>query len=144
MRKGGWIEKPLYNKIRQLMPVACVDLLVVCVGRLLLMKRSNVPAKGEWFTPGGRILIGESFTDAVERTLSEETGLKPVKIEQKGVMSHFWPEVHTVTIIHKVDVLSDEVTLNSEHQAYKWISAISEDLHPYVKEMIRIGDILRT
>lgn len=144
MSKIGWIEEPLYSKIRQLMPLACVDILVVYEGRLLLMKRNNAPGKGEWFTPGSRIHLGEPLNEAVERTLREETGLKPVKIEQKGAMSHFWPEVHTVTIIHKVDVSNDDVTLNSEHQAYKWISAISEDLHPYVKEMIRIGCIFRT
>jgi colanic acid biosynthesis protein WcaH len=73
---------------------ACVDLLVVHRERLLIMKRKNPPAKGEWFTSGGRIYIGEKIEEAAKRTLNEETGLKPVKIEQKGVMSHIWPRAH--------------------------------------------------
>ena len=141
MEKTGWIEEPLYSQIRQLVPLACVDLLVVHRGRLLIMKRNNPPAKGEWFTPGGRIFTGESIEEAVRRTLNEETGLEPVNIEQKGVASHFWPEVQTVTVIHRVEVTDDSVTLNSEHHDYKWIDDITEDLHPYVKIMIEIGGI---
>ena len=141
MGKTRWIEEPLYSQIRQLMPLACVDLLVIHGGRLLIMKRKNPPAKGEWFTPGGRIYIGETIEEAVKRTLNEETGLEPVKIEQKGVVSHIWPEAHTATVIHRVEVTDNNVTLNPEHHDYKWIDAITEDLHPHVKRMIEIGGI---
>ena len=79
--------------------------------------------------------------EAVKRTLNEETGLEPVKIEQNGVERHVWPEVQTVTVIHRVEVTDDNVTLNPEHNDYKWIDTITEDLHPYVKRMIEIGRI---
>lgn len=141
MRTTRWIEEPLYSQIRQLIPLACVDLLVVHRGQLLIMKRINSPAKGEWFTPGARIFIGESIEEAVKRTLKEETGLQSTEIEQKGIMSHIWPEVHTITVIHKVKVKDNIITLNPEHQDYKWIDTITNDLHPYLKEMIEMGEI---
>lgn len=139
--KNGWIEEPFYSQIRQLMPITCVDLLIVHEGKLLVMKRTNSPAKGEWFTPGGRIYIGESLEDAVKRTLEEETGLNVTEIEQKGVVSQIWPEVHAITIIHKLKVKDNIITLNPEHNDYKWIDAVTHDLHLNLKEIIEIGGI---
>lgn len=43
--------------------------------RLLLVQRRNPPDQGLWGFPGGRIHAGESFMDAAERELREETGV---------------------------------------------------------------------
>ena len=45
-------------------------------GRFLLVKRSNPPSQGQWSIPGGRVELGETLAQAVERELLEETGLK--------------------------------------------------------------------
>ena len=55
------------------------------------MLRNNEPGKGVWFTPGGRILKGESLEEAVTRVLRKETGLEATRVEQKGTMAHIWP-----------------------------------------------------
>jgi len=123
------------------MPIVTVDLLIVHNGRLLLMKRNNELAKDEWFTPGGRIFLGEEIEDTVHRILEEETGLTPLKIERKGIMSHIWLNHHTVTIFHRVDVANDDVRMNEEHGAFKWISNLNNNIHPYLKEMIKKSEI---
>jgi len=143
MPTEGWIKEELYTKIKQQMPIPAVDLLVKYKGRILLMLRNNEPAKAEWFTPGGRILYGEELDDAVRRVLLEETGLKPSKIEAKGVMSHIWPECHMITAYHLVEVDSDKVILNDEHTDYKWVSECPDNIHSYLTEMVKASKVFR-
>lgn len=138
---NGWIEESRYKEIQRIMPIPCVDLLVVHQRRLLLMLRNNEPAKNHWFTPGGRIHKGEKIEEAVKRVLTEETGLTPVKIEKKGVMSHVHPDIHTVTVYFRVDVENDNITLDEQHSEVRWITETEEFLHPFVKHMIKEADI---
>ena len=140
MRKG-WISEPLYSEIKSLMPIPCVDLLIVHDRRLLLMKRKNEPAKGLWFTPGGRILLGESLEDAARRVLHEETGLETSSIEKMGVMTHIWSGAQTVTVYFKVTVGSYDIKMDAQHNDFLWISKVTDDLHPYVREMITQSNI---
>ena len=143
MKKKGWIDEKIYKKIIDLIPIATVDLLVVYKGHLLLLKRNNEPAKDEWFTPGGRIYRGETIEEAAYRVLEEETGLKPLKMEKKGVMDHIWPYVHAITVFFRVDVANDEVKMNYEHSATKWISHFTKDMHPYIIKMINESQIFK-
>ena len=136
MNKKGWIDDSLFTKIKRSMPIAAVDILALHQGRLLLMLRNNEPAKNEWFTPGGRILYGETLKDAVVRKLHEETGLKATNIGKSATMSHFYSNAHYVTTFFRVDVTDDKVKLNEQHRDYKWISSLETDLHPYVRQMI--------
>lgn len=60
---------------RELVP--CVGAIVFDeAGRLLLIRRANPPAQGQWSLPGGRVEPGEGWRDAVQRELEEETGLR--------------------------------------------------------------------
>ena len=144
MSSSVLIEDSLFQKIKSLMPIPCVDLLIVHDNRLLLMLRNNEPAKDQWFTPGGRIFLGESLEEAVYRVLDEETGLKPLHIQQKGTMSHLWPNVHTVTAFYHIEVADDKVKMNNEHRDYKWVTEPPRDLHPYLKEMINKANLSTT
>ncbi len=108
-----WIEDSLYSKITSVIPIACIDLLIVHDGRLLLMLRNNEPGKGVWFTPGGRILKGEELEEAVTYVLGKETGLEATRVEQKGTMAHIWPKIHTVTTFYRVDVGSGNVEMTA-------------------------------
>jgi colanic acid biosynthesis protein WcaH len=144
MSKGdGWIDEELFEKIRGIMPLSSVDLLIVYKGKLLLMIRNNEPGKGWWFTPGGRVLYGETLEQTALRELEEETGLSAVGLEKKGVMCHLWPKSHFVTTFFRIDVADDNVRLNSEHSAYRWVDKITDDLHPFVRQMIEESEIFK-
>lgn len=60
------------NKI---LPQIAVGAVVFKDDRVLLVKRSNPPAKGMWAVPGGKIQAGETMQQALIRELKEETGL---------------------------------------------------------------------
>ena len=143
MSESGWIEEKLYNRIKQLMPIPCVDLLPTHQGSLLLLKRTNWPAKDRWFTPGGRIYLREKLEEAAYRVLHEETGLTPTSIQKIDVMCHFWPGYHTVTTYYRAEVDGRDVIMNQEHSEYKWITEPTKDLHPYLVEMIKESKIFK-
>jgi len=141
MRNNGRVDEELFKKFRELMPIASVDLLPVHKGRLLLMLRNNEPGKDIWFVPGGRVRYGETLEQAAIRKLNDETGLSPMTIEKKGVMTHLWPQAHYVSTFFLAEVMDDRVKMNDEHREYKWILGITDDLHPYLKQMIKEASI---
>lgn len=57
-------------------PRVAVGAVVFHRGRVLLVKRSNPPARDQWAIPGGRVRLGESLRQAAERETLEETGVR--------------------------------------------------------------------
>jgi 8-oxo-dGTP diphosphatase len=43
--------------------------------KVLLVRRANPPALGEWSFPGGMVHLGEDLDEALVREIKEETGL---------------------------------------------------------------------
>jgi ADP-ribose pyrophosphatase YjhB (NUDIX family) len=56
-------------------PVVGVGGVVVDQGRVLIVRRTNPPLRGEWSLPGGAVETGETLTAALQREMLEETGL---------------------------------------------------------------------
>ena len=54
-----WIPDDGWRTIGRNVPVVSVDLLVLTDDGVVLAKRTNEPAKGEWFVPGGRVRKGD-------------------------------------------------------------------------------------
>ncbi len=67
-------------------PKVAVGALTVDKNRILLVKRGTAPSKGLWAIPGGKIELGETMVQAVEREVLEETG---IAIETSHIISVF-------------------------------------------------------
>ena len=78
------LDRADYLKAVELTQLVSVDaLLFDAEGRVLLGRRTNEPARGTWFTPGGRVHKYEAFEAALGRVLSTEV-LPPSSFSAMG------------------------------------------------------------
>ncbi len=137
-----WVPETLFRKIITVVPIACVDLLVVNRERnILMVKRKNEPAIGQWWFPGGRVHYGETRIDAAERKLKEECGLAIFKMEEFGTFDVILPlpegnKSHAITTVFVMHTSGKNVVIDSQSNAYKWDSFENwscKVLHPFIK-----------
>ena len=79
-------------------PRPCVAVFVERDGCLLLGRRAEPPAEGMWDIPGGFVEPGESFEQAVEREIHEETGLQVEGLRYIGSLPDTYGHRHVPTI----------------------------------------------
>ena len=108
-----------YARILEVLPILCVDCVILHEGCFLLVRRDNEPAKGEYWFPGGRVYKGEQISAAAVRKAREEVSLacsftKVVSVEEtifpgedQGIAS----AIHTLSLdqLH-----SDSLWVNAE------------------------------
>ena len=63
-----------YKKIITTMPIFCIDFLIRCEERYLLLKRVEEPMKGSYWVIGGRLRFKESIKDFSMRIQKKEIG----------------------------------------------------------------------
>lgn len=135
------IPAELYQEILRRMPIACVDIAIVANGSVLMVKRNDPPAQGEWWLPGGRVIKGETMKETARRKAWEEVGLE----------CHVGPIVHTAETIfpdgpagipvHSINSCfllypsadSNSVKLDEHSEEFRWVDHIIDwNWHPYV------------
>lgn len=138
------IDKQIWGRIVKSMPIPSVDLLVKCPDGILLGKRTNKPAKGEWFVPGGRIQKGEPLREAVHRVAEEELGLEIKIVQSLGTFDHFYdcsdvPESdgkHYIAHAFIVSANSCQVDGDSQHAEFQAFETIPDSFHCHVNAYI--------
>jgi colanic acid biosynthesis protein WcaH len=139
-----FIPTELYYQILANLPIACVDVAIVAHGAVLLVRRKDAPARGQWWVPGGRVLKGEMMRDTARRKAREEVGID----------CHVGPIIHTAETIfpdgpggipvHSINSCffmypvdpEFKPNLDDHHSDYRWVSAIPAGLHPYVERCL--------
>jgi len=141
------IEAKLYRKILEVMPIPCVDLVIVSERKFLLVKRKNKPAAGRWCIPGGRVMKGETLNQAVIRIVKKETSLRKFKIAKVITASQFFsrtsafgPSAHTISSVFLVIVPPDQ-SLRGDDQSseLRWFSKIDKKWLKYARDMLRLA-----
>lgn len=142
-------EKPIppddYRTIARHVPVVSVDLLVHHDGGLVLGKRRNEPAKGEWFVPGGTVLKGERRREAVHRVAQAELGTGVLVDERLGTYEHVYDAAAAEGVDSKeylatayvVTPVGDELVADDQHEALGVFDAPFPTLHGYVERYLR-------
>lgn len=82
--KVGLMSKKEYSLAHQNLVIACHDIVIEYQGGLLLVTRDNLPAKGQLWPIGGRILRGISVIDSLRKKVKEECNLELKEIKELG------------------------------------------------------------
>ncbi|MDU2939086.1 MAG: GDP-mannose mannosyl hydrolase [Enterobacteriaceae bacterium] len=116
-------------------PLVSIDLIVENErGEFLLGQRTNRPAQGYWFVPGGRVQKDEPLDRAFARLTKAELGVSlPMTAgEFWGVWQHFYDDnfsgtgfsTHYVVLAFRLRVDASTLQLPTEqHNAYRWLTA---------------------
>ena len=136
-------------------PLVSIDLVVVDEGgHILVGKRTNEPALGTWFVPGGRVGKDETLDAAFERIAKDELGpgaWSRATARPLGVFEHFYTTnftgsgdvgTHYVVIAYAVgaDGLRVERLPTDQHAGFEWVKTggVTKDggtvtLHEYTE-----------
>lgn len=144
-----YIADSEYKKILEVLPILCVDLLLIHNNKCLLLKRANEPALGQFWFPGGRVRKNESIIEAAVRISKAETGLDCVFNKQictEETMfektSKMDTDVHTVNICCEMTTVSslDNLKPDKFHDDFIWAEKLSTDFHAGVNgPLSRLG-----
>ena len=152
---SGFVPAPLYKEILESVPIPCVDVVIEHKGKVLLVLRTNKPAQGEWWPPGGRILKGETNEQAAVRKVLQETGLHVSIVKQIGAYSTIFEDgpfsslktgVHTVNIAYLAHLTdpTQTVVMDAQSSEYGWFSIIPENAPAYTLQIIKDSGITLT
>jgi ADP-ribose pyrophosphatase YjhB (NUDIX family) len=149
VERRGLIPSELYRRILAVMPIVCVDLVVVdTAGRLLLLRRRDEPAKGRWWFPGGRVHLGETRVESAARKLKEECGLTPDDCKMTDVVT---ADVmlsddqgglrHAVSTVFRIGMSkrAPALRLDAHSETADWRAPsgwLREDLHHFVRNLV--------
>jgi colanic acid biosynthesis protein WcaH len=131
-------------------PLVSIDLIIRDPDRRVLVGlRTNEPAKGKWFVPGGVVRKYERLADAFARIVKAEIGLKASIDDAKfvGVYEHLFDTnfsgeeefgthyvvlAHELNLDHQLPIVSDR-----QHSGFRWMTPAklisSPDVHRYTR-----------
>lgn len=145
----GFVPDEEWATIVRHVPIVSVDLVVVHDGGVVLGKRTNQPAAGEWFVPGGRVQKGERLDEAVDRVAREELGVAVAIDRRLGVYEHLYDVAdvpgaggkHYVPVAYVVTPASTAFDPDDQHAELRVFRPPFGELHPYVEAYLRDADI---
>ena len=143
---SGFLAPEEYALVYALVPIPCVDLVVVYNNKFLLGMRLNEPEKGKWFLPGGRTLKNETLLECAVRKAHGELGIKAspeefkllTVLDYKSTHGPFSNDsLHCVNTIYLLKLSAEpKLKMDSQHSKLEWFSKIDPSWHPYVKEAL--------
>lgn len=144
-----WIPVDEWASIVRNVPIPSVDLVVIHNNGIVLAKRTNEPAKGEWFVPGGRILKNEAMEEAVHRIAEQELGVSVEIIENLGAFDHFYDvsdidgtSKHYVAHGYVVKTQEVELSTDDQHSELKVFNSIPPYFHNHIIAYLEAADTI--
>ena len=132
-KAGARLEPGDFENVVRLTPLVAIDMIVRSSdGRVLVGHRTNEPAKGCFFVPGGRITKNETLAAAFRRISLAELGVEKQIEEARflGVFEHLYSTnhfdrdgfgTHYVTLAYELtSPVQDALLPKDQHGEYAW------------------------
>lgn len=154
----GQLPETRFRAALEALPLVSVDwVLSNPAGEILVGQRLNAPARGAWFTPGGRIRKGEALKNAMVRVATTELGVSDAvarawadRAEAMGAWDHMYPDsaldpalpTHYVNLpfwlaLTDNDLAALRLPVGEQHRGWAWVSVSRKvpgfEWHPYVQ-----------
>tara|TARA_B100000925_G_scaffold291643_1_gene280522 strand:+ start:2998 stop:3447 length:450 start_codon:yes stop_codon:yes gene_type:complete len=136
------LDKDLYKKVMENMPVVCVDAVIMNeLGEYLLVKRKNEPLKNKFWMVGGRLHKNELTNDAIKRKIKEEAGIENGVIKYLGHFEEFFEKTeqkingkfHSISFVYFVFVDSkSNIKIDKQSSEYKWVKKLPKIFDKYL------------
>ena len=156
---NAFLDDETFVKVLDSTPLISIDLIVRnAAGKVLLGLRTNKPAQGFWFVPGGRIFKNESIDKAFKRLTKTELGVE-LSIDNArylGLYEHFYDDcvfdsagdtlkISTHYVVNGFEIVLPALGYESapmllpkeQHEDYCWLSEdeliIAPSVHDHSK-----------
>lgn len=130
------LPEKMWNLMVQLMPIPCVDLILVNdKGEVLYGRRKIPPGVGMWMLPGGRIFKGETPEETALRQ-AQEYGLTYENLVLNGVFSSNYRPRSDICISYVAYGAKGMIDLGRDFSTVMWLKEPPESLIRVHKEMI--------
>ena len=143
---GGLLPDAVYSQALDSFVIACVDIIPMYIGNMLIGLRSWEP-QPDWWCFGGRMYKGELYQAAAARNLKrelfytlDEIEFDPSRFTLMGIYNLIWDEraqvpvengCHTISITMMLPLTDSEFASlhpNEEYRETRWITP-SEIIH---------------
>jgi 8-oxo-dGTP diphosphatase len=127
-------------------PMVGVHALIIKDGCVLLVKRDKEPNKGMWIIPGGRVELGETYSETLHRELMEECSIKIEVVSRLDVMDYILHDeqgrtkYHFILIYLLAQYKSGIVRAQSDAAEARWVllDKIRElETHPHLPSLLK-------
>lgn len=144
------LDNQTFKTVISSTPLISIDLIVKKDNKILLGKRVNKPAKGYFFSIGGRVYKNETINGAVMRIAKNELNTE-LKLTPRfiGVFEHFYEDsiykdvsTHYVNLSYEIEIKETLNLPTKQHNEYRWLTIDellkSKKVHKHVKGYFRI------
>ena len=112
-------------------------------GQILIDRRKpNGLLGGLWEFPGGKVELGETIPDCIQREIQEELGIEIEVGDRLIIIDHTYSHFHVTLNVHHCKHLSGEPQA-IECDEIRWVELADLDSYPFPKANLQIIEALR-
>ena len=149
-----FLNKNEFVQVVRNTPLVSIDLIIRDPDQCVLVGlRTNEPAKGNWFVPGGIVRKCERLAHAFARIVKAETGLEASIDSAKfiGVYEHLYDNnafgeegfgTHYVVLAYELNLdCRSQIVSDQQHSSFRWMTPAelisSPDVHHNTQAYLR-------